>query len=61
MLTVKIPNTGSHIPLFGSTEILYTPIGLGSSAFAAAVPYLSISDRGEGVSRFGLAGKALGW
>ena len=37
--TFKIPNTGSHIPLFGHTKTLHTPIGVGSAALAAAVPY----------------------
>ena len=37
--TLKITNTGSHIPLFGHTKILYTLIRMGSSAHAATVPY----------------------
>ena len=35
----KIPNSGSHIPLFGHTKILHIAIGMGSAALAAAVPY----------------------
>ena len=36
--TLKI-RTLAAIPLFGHTEILHTPIGMGSAALAAAVPY----------------------
>ena len=36
---LKIPNTGSHIPLFGHTKILHVLLGMGSAALAAAVPY----------------------
>ena len=35
---LKIPNTGSHIPLFKQTEILHTLIRMGSAALAAAAP-----------------------
>ena len=50
--TLKIPDTGSHIPLFGHTKILYTLIEMDSSAHAAAVPYpgkatLIISHKGQ--------------
>ena len=37
--TLKIPNTGSHIPLFGHTKTLHTLVGMGSPALAAAVLY----------------------
>ena len=39
MRTLKIPNTGKHVALFGHTEILHTLTGTGSSALAAAVAY----------------------
>ena len=37
--TLKIPNTGSHIPVFGYAKILHTLVGMGSAALAAAVLY----------------------
>ena len=37
--TLKIPDTGIDVPLSGHTEILHTPIGMSSTALAAAVPY----------------------
>ena len=35
---VKIPNAGSHIPLFRHAEILHTLVEVGSAALAAAAP-----------------------
>ena len=37
--TLEIPNTDSHIPLFGHRKVLHTLIGMGSASLAAAVPY----------------------
>ena len=49
--TLKIPNTGSHIPLLVYTKILHTLIGVGSAGLAAAVPYpckaIRISRKGK--------------
>ena len=39
--TLKIPNTGSHIPLFGHTKIAHTLIAMGRAALAAAMLYPS--------------------
>ena len=36
---LKLPNTGSHITLFGHAKILHTLIGMGSAALVAAVLY----------------------
>ena len=42
---VKIPNTAAK-PLFGHyTEIVHTPLGVGSAAPAAAVPYTGKETR----------------
>ena len=38
VLTLKVPDTGSQVPLFGHTKILYTLIRKGGAALAAAVP-----------------------
>ena len=49
--TLKIPNTGSHIPLLVYTNILHTLTGMGSAALAAVVPYpgkaIRISRKGQ--------------
>ena len=37
--TLEIPNTGSHIPLFGHMKILQTLIQIGSAALETAVPH----------------------
>ena len=37
--TLKFPNIGSDIALFGHLEILHTLTGMGSAALADAVPY----------------------
>ena len=34
---LKLPNTGSHITLFGHAKILHTLVGMGSAALVAAV------------------------
>ena len=52
--TLEIPNTGSHMPLFGHTKILHTPIGMGSAALAAALLYHGKATR---ISRKGQSTK----
>ena len=42
---VKKSQTLEAIPLFGHTKILHTPIGMGSAALAAAVPYPGKTSR----------------
>ena len=43
--TLKIPNTGSHIPLSGHTDILQSLVEMGSAALAAGVLYSDKATR----------------
>ena len=54
--TLKIPNTGSHMLLFGHTKILHTPVGMGSAALAAALFYHGKATR---ISRKGQSTKKI--